>query len=562
MTDPDKPLKEGYLLMPPKSSFILVSKPWQKKFCRLYHSSKQGIERLEIFENEDDLKNLTILTLENCIKICEDVVKNQNHVFVVVTKTGTAHPNTHQFATTGHNDMVEWISAFQTVAFKDNATETSIEEDNDLYCSSNDIGIFSVKLVASKATRRCGLEPGPYMLAVTPSALQLHRMSDSQVEVTWPYTFIRKYGYHNGGYKSGGHRFTFEAGRSCSTGEGLFSFEHSNQQEIFRCISSKMNHMRQLLNSAGGDAASREGSRATLLCGDTLHFQAAMGMMARSRSPLPPSPTSSQNFDSDFSSLGSLKPLGGVSCDNSPTDCPQRMFSSGVGALNSVSSSHISLLERHSTLTSSNEKRGTSQGRVLSRERSRSSGRSLSLERPRTLSLLPTSPPPPTERPPPPPKPKLGAKPEKPPRKVPPCKTDLPGGAQPPPYDEVEVKTDAWRTQGLTSDFHSERPPYDAPLRPGAPSPSDPQNSKMFTVRTPDAQSQKQLFINCTTGGDYDTLQHLGTTSKVTSPGYRQVGPILTLAHRSKSSETLLQDNVIDTNKTDQAQLSLCSAKV
>jgi hypothetical protein len=40
---------------------------------------------LEIFENEDDPKNsaVPILTLENCIKICEDVQKNQAHVFVV-----------------------------------------------------------------------------------------------------------------------------------------------------------------------------------------------------------------------------------------------------------------------------------------------------------------------------------------------------------------------------------------------------------------------------------------------------------------------------------------------
>ncbi|KAL1461843.1 hypothetical protein WDU94_013710 [Cyamophila willieti] len=562
MTDPEKPLKEGYLLMPPKSSFILVSKPWQKKFCRLYCSSKQGIERLEIFENEDDLKNLSILTLENCIKICEDAVKNQNHAFaVVVTKTGTAHPNTHHFSSTSHDEMVDWISALQTVAFKNNDLETTIEEDNDLYCSSSDSGVYSVKLVASEATKRSGLEAGPYILAVTPSALQLHRMSDSQLVVTWPYRFIRKYGYHNGSYISG-HRFTFEAGRSCSTGEGLFSFENSNQKEIFHCISSKMRHMKNVLtNSVGVEG----GSQATLLGGDTIHFPAAMGMMARSRSPLPPSPTSSQNFESEFSSLGSFKPLGGVSCDNSPTDCPQRMFSSGVSSsshMNSVSSSHISLLDRHSS-SNSNEKRGASHERVLSRERSRSSGRSLSLERPRTLSLLPTSPPPPTERPPPPPpKPKLGAKPEKPPRKVLPCKTDLPG--VPPPYDQVEVKSDAWRTQGLTSDFHSERP-YVVPRAGDSltrASPSDSQ-TKIFTVRTP--ESQKQLFINCTSSStfhDYDMLQHLGTTSKVTSPGYRQVGPSLTLANRSKSSDALLQDNVIDTNKTDQPQLSLCSAKV
>lgn len=34
--------------------------------------------------------------------------------------------------------MHEWISAFQAVAFKDNISRQTIEEDNDLYCSSGD----------------------------------------------------------------------------------------------------------------------------------------------------------------------------------------------------------------------------------------------------------------------------------------------------------------------------------------------------------------------------------------------------------------------------------------
>lgn len=90
--------------------------------------------------------------------------------------------------------------------------------------------------------------------------------------LTWPYQFIRRYGY------KAGRLFTFEAGRKCESGEGVFHLEHSNQQEIFRCISSKMKSMKKRKESG-------------IMCGDP-QFQAALSMGARSRSPLPPSPFS------------------------------------------------------------------------------------------------------------------------------------------------------------------------------------------------------------------------------------------------------------------------------
>lgn len=41
--------------------------------------------------------------------------------------------------------MTDWICALQAVAFKDNASRQTIEEDNDLYCSSGD-GKFTFNL--------------------------------------------------------------------------------------------------------------------------------------------------------------------------------------------------------------------------------------------------------------------------------------------------------------------------------------------------------------------------------------------------------------------------------
>uniref|UniRef100_A0A069DYW5 Putative downstream of tyrosine kinase 1 n=1 Tax=Panstrongylus megistus TaxID=65343 RepID=A0A069DYW5_9HEMI len=270
----EAPLKEGYLLIPPQG-VIGLKKKWQRRFCQLFPASICGIERLEIYENEEDtLKNLSvpIVTLENCVKITQDIQKSQPHSFTVVTKTSV-----HHFAGTSDEDCLDWISAFQRVAFQDTISRRTVEEDNELYSPSSD-GVYRVTLVSSEASQRCGLTPGvEYTLVVAPSELQLKQPESQDILFTWPYRFIRRYGHKRG-------RFTFEAGRKCDSGEGSFDFEHAHAQEIFRCTTNKMENMKQLLS------IKMDGCSGGLLLGD---FAPALSMTARSRSPLAPSPTGS-----------------------------------------------------------------------------------------------------------------------------------------------------------------------------------------------------------------------------------------------------------------------------
>jgi len=295
MARSDDSYKEGYLYFPPHGVLSQLKKSWQKRYCRLFKWSKHGIDRLEVFDGTEDQKSsniASIIPLESCVKITQDAQKHQPNVFAVWTKTGV-----HHFAANNEQEMTDWICALQAVAFRDNVSRQTIEEDNDLYCSSGDAGVFSVKLISSDASERCGLKEQSYTLVITPVALQLRESDENDtLLLTWPYRFIRRYGYRAG-------RFTFEAGRKCASGEGVFHLEHSNQQEIFRCISSKMKSMKKLLNG-GGDATS-------IMCGDN-QFRAALSMMARSRSPLPPSPTSTTPLilDNDFNSFScSIKPI-------------------------------------------------------------------------------------------------------------------------------------------------------------------------------------------------------------------------------------------------------------
>lgn len=184
----------------------------------LYKSSKFGIARLEIYDSTEFIRHspARIITLENCIKITQ----KSTTYFSIITRT-----TTYEFGTSSVSELNGWLRALQSVAFPDEISKvSSMEEDNDLYCSSAE-GVFIVKLHSSKASARCGLEPKQYTLVLTSTAIQLR--SDTELLYTWPYCFIRRYGYRDG-------KFTFEAGRKCESGEGMFYLEHANQHEIFR----------------------------------------------------------------------------------------------------------------------------------------------------------------------------------------------------------------------------------------------------------------------------------------------------------------------------------------
>lgn len=237
-------------------------KNWQQKYCILYNASKEGIERLEIYDNKDDSANGAIpkiITLENCIKITH----SSPNTITILTKS-----HTQQLCGLNEPETLEWLHSLQAVAFKDESNLLSCDEDNDLYCSSGE-GIFSVKMCTSDASTRCGFESVRYLLLLTSTALELRDINDNKLYATWPYKYIRRYGYRQG-------KFTFEAGRKCDTGEGIFHFEHPNQTEIFKCLSLKMRTMKQLIGSENMNSPEHS----------EFNIQPTANMFPGSRSPL------------------------------------------------------------------------------------------------------------------------------------------------------------------------------------------------------------------------------------------------------------------------------------
>lgn len=315
--------------------FLTQQKSTNQKVCMLFKSSRHGMERIEIFD-KDDTRNPKIITLENCVKITHE--PSPANLIHIITKTDTLTLNTLT-----EDDLIRWLAAIQTVAFRDRAgdpaasvpssgiqssaeslaaaagtsssstpssastsSSVAIEEDNDLYCSSYSDGIFTIKLVESEISVKSHLEARAYILHLTATDLQLKEPIVAAGEsngdallieppttatgipasfvAKWPYRYIRKYGYRDG-------KFTFEAGRKCDTGEGVFSLEHPNPQEVFRCMAAKMKSMKKLIS---GDSV------VSLDCGEH-QFNAALSMEAGSRSPLPPSPNHHSHSESEQS---------------------------------------------------------------------------------------------------------------------------------------------------------------------------------------------------------------------------------------------------------------------
>lgn len=102
------------------------------RYCLLFKASRHGIARLEMCESKED-RNPKIFTLENCVKITQEPPPDR--LIHIVKRHGTL-----TLSTSSEEELKDWITALQTVAFCDTSPSGgiggAIEEDNDLYCSS------------------------------------------------------------------------------------------------------------------------------------------------------------------------------------------------------------------------------------------------------------------------------------------------------------------------------------------------------------------------------------------------------------------------------------------
>ncbi|XP_046557250.1 docking protein 2-like [Haliotis rubra] len=92
--------------------------------------------------------------------------------------------------------------------------------------------MFRVDLSGDEeASRRCQLK-GEYSLWVKDSSFCLCDITSDHVLYEWPYSYIRRFGKKR-------QAFYFEAGRRCSSGEGVFTMKTNQHIQIFQAAKEK-----------------------------------------------------------------------------------------------------------------------------------------------------------------------------------------------------------------------------------------------------------------------------------------------------------------------------------
>ncbi|CDQ60641.1 unnamed protein product [Oncorhynchus mykiss] len=87
-----------------------------------------------------------------------------------------------------------------------------------------------------------GNELGSGMMELTEVELVLHTYRRDDVK--WPYMCLRRYGYDS-------NLFSFESGRRCQTGQGIFAFKCARAEEIFNMLQEVMhNHSISVVEEA------------------------------------------------------------------------------------------------------------------------------------------------------------------------------------------------------------------------------------------------------------------------------------------------------------------------
>ena len=114
---------------------------------------------------------------------------------------------------------------------------------------------YEVTVFPTDDSRRCGLSDEGFLLFVATKDIRLINKMTKKTKLKWPYAYIKSYFYHP-------TKFSFEAGRLCESGQGIFSFCTANASRLldevrYRCkiLSTQFNDVRQITVSYASTAA-------------------------------------------------------------------------------------------------------------------------------------------------------------------------------------------------------------------------------------------------------------------------------------------------------------------
>ncbi|XP_039736062.1 docking protein 3 isoform X2 [Pteropus medius] len=254
----ETPVKDGILY---QQHVKFGKKSWRKVWGLLYAGGPSGVARLESWEVRDGglgpasdrsagpgrRGERRVIRLADCVSVLpadgESCPRDTGAFLLTTTERSHLLAAQHRQA---------WMGSICQLAFPGTGESSSGPgeaeapkrglvpmEENSIYSSWQEVGEFPVVAQRTEAAARCQLK-GPYVLLLGQDAIKLSEPASSQALYTWPYHFLRKFGSDKG-------VFSFEAGRRCDSGEGLFAFSSPRARDLCGIVAAAIARQRERL---------------------------------------------------------------------------------------------------------------------------------------------------------------------------------------------------------------------------------------------------------------------------------------------------------------------------
>lgn len=255
----EAPVKEGGLF---QQQVKFAKKSWRRVWAHLYAGGPSGVARLEIWDTREGgvpgavgeratgpgrRGERRVIRLADCVSVqpteAESCPRDTSAFLLSTTERSHVLAAPHR---------QEWLDAICQLAFPGSGQGSagSLEaeppesglvcmEENTIYSSWQEVGEFAVVVQRTEAAARCQLK-GSYVLRLDREGVHLCPSTGAPALLTWPFRFLRKFGSYKG-------VFSFEAGRRCDSGEGLFAFGCARAQDLCGAVAAAIARQREQL---------------------------------------------------------------------------------------------------------------------------------------------------------------------------------------------------------------------------------------------------------------------------------------------------------------------------